>query len=818
MRSLLIFFTLTFCYPTFAAPRADPCIVSVSAGIGSVLQHGQYTTVRVVAQYEGTEPLHGRLVIACRRQKDDTTLDTVEREVDLPPRSRKMFELPLLVPDEKMDTLDVALWTERQRVARTVVELPVMDSSVDTLCVVGDDPLQLQLETQKNRLTLFLGNSPMRYSSVPRSLRVVSVPDWAALPATAMGYESVDTLVVVGAPSSSFSPDQRMALKRWLRDGGTLFVCAGGSLAAMQQSFLSEWLPVTMTGTMVLNRLRPLALIVDNPPIPPEKMSVAVSRPRRGTQIIAGDAHLPWVVKGKVGYHGTIVFVAFDPQREPFRSWQGRTDFWRTLLRWCEGNGGGPSLTGFHPSELNTLIREAKVVDVPSRYIFLAPIVAHAFIMLVASLIVTRFARRKEMTWLVLSLISALFGVGYFAALRRTIKGQLYLAGVTTRVVLPNDPVEYQNAGATLFLPTQHPVEYAVYAPNVRLSAEEAGESRTWRLEEDATRLRINNPRTWWVTQFRAYAETPRKGVVASRVRQDETTFHYDLTNRTPYTLRHGRILVLTPDKWLVRGVPTLLPNASAQVTVSPVNGERWERYERFMGRMPRAKMDNQQRVRRWLAQKVLEADESNLLTDESHDGAFFVAFTDRPPFPMTAPGLRQDWYHLFVTPLPGVHPERKRQLVSPEEASSNLGSAQLLSATARIEDDSETGTTNLYRGAALMEFPVEAFHSKQKLVVTISVGAKPQRGARLECAIYNWRTGQWTKWTPSTDKKYRTYSGADESAIMAYETFSLDHVHPSLFTAHVKFIVRGASSRSFVAFNQVEVSVKTPTEEEQSP
>lgn len=375
-------------------------IVNVTAGVGGLLREDCYAEVQVLAQHEGTEPLKARLEVACRRKGGGRIITTVERAVELPPHSRKQVALPLLVPPE-MGSLEAALWVGGRRVARKAIEPSVLSSAVGTVLIVGEDNLNLTRDNPSRDgdgapiFPLSEGGSP-RYDPMSEVVRVGYVSDWTSLPSQATGYEGVDTMILLNAPPRTFDAEQQRALTRWASEGGTLIVCAGGSPSAMQQSFLASLLPVTLTTQTVMRDLRPLALLVDNPPIPQEKMPMVVARPRQGAAVIAGEKQSPMVVKGAIGYFGTVVYLAFDPLREPFRSWDKRTEFWRGMLRWCEGNGQGPTFTGIKAEELNALIREAKVVNVPSRFVFLAPMVAFAVLMLLVTLFVIRWARRWD--------------------------------------------------------------------------------------------------------------------------------------------------------------------------------------------------------------------------------------------------------------------------------------------------------------------------------------------------------------------------------------------------------------------------------------
>ncbi len=205
-----------------------------------------------------------------------------------------------------------------------------------------------------------------------------------------------------------------------------------------------------------------------------------------------------------------------------------------------------------------------------------------------------------------------------------------------------------------------------------------------------------------------------------------------------------------------------------------------------------------------WQAEPDLAALANGELTEEELNRAF-IAFTDRPPFPLTVRGFRQDWYHLVIAPLPGLHPDLASRDEPSETSSTDLDSADLLSASAKLEEDTEENTTNVYGGEAVLECSMGYSESKRKRRVFVSLSAKPRGKARLECAFYNWRTGQWSMWQPKFDKDGE-----------AYHSLDLDHIHPALFIAHVKLTVRSADVRSFVRIRNFSVEVKPVEEEEE--
>ncbi len=768
----------------------------VVVGLDDLARTGQYAGIRILVRHDGAETLRATLRADCRGDRGES-LGSVARDIDLPPKSRKQFVLPLIVVD-RTTAVEVSVRAGRRRVALQRVRPLTIAAEVKTLYVLGED--FAPRDAKGEHLTLAqAGSSYGRYGgrNQPAVVRVRELADWSALPASRHLWQGVDNLSVNGAPPSSFSAEQQLALAEWLTAGGSILV-ATSDLGALRRSFLAKLLPVTLTGNLTRAPLRDLALLTGDLRDGDAWLPIAEARLKpKEAVVVAGTRQRPLVARRKHGLGG-VTWLAFDPAKEPIASWRGQLDCWKTLVRWYQGDGD-ESTASIDADNLTALVREARVVNTPSRTAFLAPLVGYAVALVLVAIIVAKIVRRKEWTWLALVAVSGAFALLYCVPLRRLIKGQRYLAGVTIRYLMPGEEHEYQNVEATLFSPLRQRVELRARVPEMQLETGDGEFDRHVVLSDDATRVQ-EEASPWSLLQFSGRHTAPRTGRLGATVRRVDDDWHYRIVNRLPFTLRHGRLRLIHPELLIERALPPLPPNVPVNVTLTPTGAKRrsgrhdGERNVQLGVFSPKLKpAERERRIRAWL---IAKAHEGMDLDPYARDGfgTALVAFADRSPFVVNAPGFRAEWRHLVVTALPGVHPKLREQLKPSEDATAQWHEAVLLRATARVETDNELNATLVHPGEAVFEYPLELHPSKLKRKLHVGTEGKLVRGAQATLAVYNWRKGAWT------EQKQKFGEGKSN-------VFSLDHVHPTSGRVWAKLTVRGGK-RSHLQLQNMSVVV----------
>ena len=178
-------------------------------------------------------------------------------------------------------------------------------------------------------------------------------------------------------------------------------------------------------------------------------------------------------------------------------------------------------------------------------------------------------------------------------------------------------------------------------------------------------------------------------------------------------------------------------------------SGERWE-------------------LSRWLTEAVT-LDSLGWLDSRGYP-AVLVALTDQPPFPVAVRGVRQDWRHVVVVPLPGPKPPQ----TSFRGYFGDLTfSGRLLAADVMPRESKDDSGTLLGFGATHFELQFDAPRDKErKLIVNAQFS---ERNGAHEWSLFDWRTGKW-----SSGRKQNSYA-----------QMSLDHLHPTLGIVRVRFVVK---------------------------
>lgn len=160
---------------------------------------------------------------------------------------------------------------------------------------------------------------------------VSTLPGLAALPFEPRGCESVDVLILattVSAPGSSLLTDLDAArstmLRDWVRSGGHLLLSIGANAEAFSQSPLSQWLPVSIEGTVGLRQLHDLEKYsgITGPLVFSGSATAARLAPQPAANTIVQEGPNPVIVAVPFGL-GRVTVVGLDLDWPPLRDWRG---------------------------------------------------------------------------------------------------------------------------------------------------------------------------------------------------------------------------------------------------------------------------------------------------------------------------------------------------------------------------------------------------------------------------------------------------------------------------------------------------------------
>lgn len=268
---------------------------------------------------------------------------------------------------------------------------------------------------------------------------VVQLADIAQLPTRWYGYEGVDTLVLA---TSKIEPLRRLqrgsaradALTEWVRQGGQLVLFAAAEAAEVlaPQSPLADLAPAKFDRMIPLPETRPLETYCDSAtpievPAGMDRLEVPLVRDVVGRIEAHGGNRprdLPLVIRAPAGF-GQVVLALVDPDRPPLARWKGRDAFLRKVLgrepstssTGDQSAGGQVTTLGYQDltGQLRDNMDQFREVH-PVPFAIVAGLVV-VYILLIGPidyLIVKRWFKRMELTWITFPIWVVLFSVGAY--------------------------------------------------------------------------------------------------------------------------------------------------------------------------------------------------------------------------------------------------------------------------------------------------------------------------------------------------------------------------------------------------------------------
>jgi hypothetical protein len=283
-----------------------------------------------------------------------------------------------------------------------------------------------------------LGQEQDKDDTFPRFAAFETDPD--RLPALALGYDAVDLMILTTAGDPKFlqrlrrdnDGDKLKAIAGWVRQGGRLIVSVSWKNQPEVHELLKSpaWqpplpvVPPADTPGVEKNPLREHQNVPFPRPMPVALLQpTKVERPEWEVTDRAPDGR---VIVGTMPYgRGSVTLVAFELEKEPFSSWNNRTDFLKDLIRkreptvppadvnMNEKDFGNSDLS----TQLQTTLDQFDVPIIPFGWVALFIIVYIIIVGPLDYLLLKKVFKSLEWTWItfptVVILVSA---VAYFTA------------------------------------------------------------------------------------------------------------------------------------------------------------------------------------------------------------------------------------------------------------------------------------------------------------------------------------------------------------------------------------------------------------------
>jgi hypothetical protein len=274
----------------------------------------------------------------------------------------------------------------------------------------------------------------------PYRPRVARIRRLSELPRQWYAYDAVDAIVATASDPRRWSEldvEQVEAIRTWVRQGGRLVVSVGANWEWAAGAFFGEMLPARIEGLQTVHRLAPevrsiealaggeASLELGGQGLPMLRLKEV--RGRSLPHLQAGGAASPAAVRGAYGL-GTVALIAFDVEEGPFRDWDGRREFWRSILDLdrdpveARAQGRNARLEGGRDLGVwidRRLEEFADAAPIPFSLVALLLLGYIAWIGPVEYFLLKRGFQRLELTWITLPLTVALIGVATYSATSR---------------------------------------------------------------------------------------------------------------------------------------------------------------------------------------------------------------------------------------------------------------------------------------------------------------------------------------------------------------------------------------------------------------
>ena len=362
------------------------------------------------------------------------------------------------------------------------------------------------------------------------------------LPDRAIGYHSVDVVVLHNFSVERLTKEQWAALQTWVRLGGTLVVCYAGAVADVQAP--AERLLTTANSLAYRYGIGMLAV----PPF------VAASGPLVDGVTLAGSNDFPLLAERAYGC-GRVIYLALDPTKQPLRSWPwGARELWRDLVL------RGPSLrpAEFAPryEELYGMQRHDAIAQAlvkipqmraPSFVIVGLFLFLYVLCVVPINYLVLRRLDRREWAWVTVPAIVLMFTVGAYLAGYALKGGSVLYREASICSTRAGSPIAVRDGYFGIFSPAR--ATYDVTLPRGMeglaegFMAENRGVSRYTLSLGSEFRLPDLLINMWDMRVFHSLGPVDMRGPLTASMELQRDGIHGRVTNRSQMAFRGACVL-----------------------------------------------------------------------------------------------------------------------------------------------------------------------------------------------------------------------------------------------------------------------------------
>lgn len=286
----------------------------------------------------------------------------------------------------------------------------------------------------------------------------------AELPERAEGLRSFNTLVLNDTDTASLTPEQKIALETWVREGGRLVIGGGPGAQRTAAGLPDSILPFLPQGEIEMENVSALADFAGAEAIRvPGPFVVATGEEREGRNLITQDG-LPLIRERAVGA-GFVDFVVLDLATSPFDGWTGTTAFWERLISpgaaYPEWLPSDMSARQMKAGQITYALSRLPTLELPSIRGLGLLLIIYVVLVGPVNYLVLRWRKRLQWAWASVPLITVVFSAGAFG-LGYTLRGTDLILNKIAFIELGPDGAANVTSYLGLFSPARQSYEIEV--------------------------------------------------------------------------------------------------------------------------------------------------------------------------------------------------------------------------------------------------------------------------------------------------------------------------------------------------------------------
>ena len=308
---ILFVLALLACSKSFSAYCAAFSL-DYSIGFNGHFQLNTWTPITVVLENRA-KSIRGTLeviVTVGSEYRQDVYPAIYTMDVELPHNSKKRYAVTVLIESFTHELIIRLKQNDNLLISKSINLRPHFTEK--SFAVVADNFV-----------------SPDILSVMPERLFPVTVrPKF--LPENWYGYDSVELLIMKAETIRGLRERQFQALTEWLKQGGYLLTTGGLNYGSLSKKRIKSILPLTVLGHKRLYKIGSFAQWFNQPLLGNEPFLVLHVQSDDADVLVKED-EIPIILRKNLG-SGKIIFLSFDYNTPPFSRWDGRKNFWDTIL------------------------------------------------------------------------------------------------------------------------------------------------------------------------------------------------------------------------------------------------------------------------------------------------------------------------------------------------------------------------------------------------------------------------------------------------------------------------------------------------------